>query len=120
MKHTMQKWLRASFFFIAILCTARGQMQSAPAAEGAQEFANFGDFRLQNGSVIHDFRLGYRTLGKLNADKSNAILFPTWLGGKSEALLQFAGSRPSSFLDTKKYFVVLIDAIGDGVSTSPS
>ena len=42
--------------------------------EGAQQFAKFGDFRLRNGSVIHDFRLGYRTLGRLNAERSNAIL----------------------------------------------
>ena len=87
-------------------------------ADGQQQFAAFGEFKLQNGAVIHDFRLGYRTLGKLNADRSNAILFPSWLGGQSKDLLQFVG--PGSWLDSSKYFVVLIDAIGDGVSTSPS
>jgi homoserine O-acetyltransferase/O-succinyltransferase len=86
--------------------------------EGAQQFADFGDFKLQSGAVIHDFRLGYRTLGALNAKKSNAILWPTWLGGQSLALLQFAG--PGNVADSTKYFVVLVDAIGDGVSSSPS
>lgn len=73
---------------------------------------------MQSGAVIHDFRLGYRTLGRLNAEKSNMILFPSWLGGTSKDLVQYAS--PKSYLDTNKYFVVLVDAIGDGVSTSPS
>lgn len=86
--------------------------------EASQQFAEFGDFRLRNGSVIHDFRLGYRTLGKLNAERSNAVLWPTWLGGKSQDLLQFVG--PGNVVDTGRYFVILVDAIGDGVSSSPS
>src|SRR5215470_14293604 len=94
------------------------QTSQAPIKEGEQQFAEFGDFRLRNGSVIHDFRLGYRTLGKLNAEKSNAILWPTWLGGKSQDLLQYIG--PSNVVDSTRYFVILVDAIGDGVSSSPS
>jgi len=68
--------------------------------------------------VVHGFRIGYRTLGKLNADKSNAILWPTWLGGRSEELLQFIG--PGNVVDSSKYFVILVDSIGNGISTSPS
>src|SRR5215469_12568168 len=86
--------------------------------EGVQQFADLGNLKLQNGSVIFDFRVGYRTLGRLNANRSNAILWPTWLGGTSQDLLEFIG--PGKVLDSNKYFVVLVDAIGDGVSTSPS
>ena len=86
--------------------------------EGAQQFADLGDMKLQGGTVIQDFHLGYRTLGKLNAQKSNAILWPTWLGGKSQDLLQFLG--PGKVIDTTKYFAVLVDAIGNGISSSPS
>src|SRR5260221_9455744 len=92
--------------------------QTAAPAEGAQQFTELGDLKLQGGTVIRGFRLGYRTLGKLNAQKSNAVLWPTWLGGKSQDLLQFLG--PDKVIDTRNYFVVLVDAIGDGVSTSPS
>ena len=89
-----------------------------PQTEGAQQFADLGDFRLRNGGVIHDFRIGYRTFGKLNADKSNAILWPTWLGGKSQDLVQFIG--PTKVVDSTRYFVILVDAIADGITTSPS
>ncbi|PYT97334.1 MAG: homoserine acetyltransferase [Acidobacteria bacterium] len=94
------------------------QTAQTAQTEGAQQFADLGEFRLRNGSVIRDFRLGYRTLGKLNAEKSNAILWPSWLGGKSQDLLQFVG--PNNVVDSTRYFVILVDAIGDGVSSSPS
>ncbi|HEY6944167.1 MAG TPA: alpha/beta fold hydrolase [Candidatus Acidoferrum sp.] len=101
-----------------LLSWARPFAAQTVSPEGAQQFANLGDFRLRSGGVIHDFRLGYRTLGKLNVEKSNAVLWPTWLGGKSEDLLQFAG--PANVVDTNRYFVILIDAIGNGISSSPS
>jgi homoserine O-acetyltransferase/O-succinyltransferase len=104
-------------FMLTTCRVAAASGQSLPE-EGMQQFADFGDFKLQSGGVIHDSRLGYRTLGRLNADRSNAILWPTWLGGKSKDLLQFIG--PGKVVDTSSYYVVLVDAIGDGVSASPS
>lgn len=91
--------------------------QSQPV-EGEQQFAALGDLKLQSGLKIQDFRLGYRTLGRLNEDKSNAILWPTWLGGTTKELVQFVG--PGKLVDSDRYFVILVDAIGNGVSTSPS
>jgi len=104
-----------AIFLFAELASTRPQ--SAPAA-GEQQFAALGDFTLKSGGVIHDLRLGYRTVGKLDAAKGNVILFPTWLGGQTGDLLQYA--KPGYWLDTDKYFIVLIDAIGNSVSTSPS
>lgn len=101
-----------------VLSWATPSSGEAPPPEGAQQFAELGEFRLGNGSVIRHFRLGYRTLGKLNAEKANAILWPSWLGGKSQDLLQFVG--PSNVVDSTRYFVILVDAIGDGISSSPS
>ncbi|MFL6213121.1 MAG: alpha/beta fold hydrolase [Blastocatellia bacterium] len=89
---------------------------SAPAQE--QQFARLGDFELVSGEVIRDCRIGYRTFGKLNADKSNAILVPTWALGTTEQLMTNFGS--GRLIDTTKYFVVAVDALGNGVSSSPS
>jgi homoserine acetyltransferase len=106
-----------SILFALIATAARAQSPTT-AAEAPERFANLGDLKLQSGAVIRDFRLGYRTVGELNADKSNAVLWPTYLGGHSEHLLQYVG--PANVVDTTKYFAILVDSIGDGVSTSPS
>ncbi len=99
---------------------AQGTAQAAKGqpADGVQQFADLGDLKLRSGAVIHDFHLGYRTFGQLNAAKSNAILWPSWLGGTTQDLVRYIG--PDKVVDSTKYFVVLVDAIGDGVSTSPS
>ncbi len=116
MKHSSR--IAAFILFVSVLCRTAPAFGQSFKTEGSQQFSDFGEFRLRNGAVIHDFRLGYRTLGKLNAEKSNAVLWPTWLGGKSEDLLQFIG--PGKVVETSQYFVILVDAIGNGVSSSPS
>ena len=83
-----------------------------------QQFANLGDFKLESGEVLRDCRIGYRTFGQLNPGKSNVILFPTWAGGTTE---QLAGSVGAGRLaDSTKYYVILVDALSNGVSSSPS
>jgi homoserine O-acetyltransferase/O-succinyltransferase len=83
-----------------------------------QQFANLGDFKLESGEVLRDCRIGYRTFGQLNAEKSNVLLLATWAGGTTE---QLAGSvAPGGLADSSKYYVILIDALSNGVSSSPS
>lgn len=110
------------FTTCVLLCLLVSKIASAqastPGGEAPQQFADLGDLKLQSGGVIHDLRLGYRTLGKLNSAKSNAILWATYLGGRSQDLLDYAG--PGNIADTSKYFVILVDSIGNGLSTSPS
>ncbi|HKP80591.1 MAG TPA: alpha/beta fold hydrolase, partial [Pyrinomonadaceae bacterium] len=83
-----------------------------------QQFANIGDLKLQNGGVIRNCRVGYRTFGKLAAGKSNVIVFPTWASGTTEQLKRSIG--PGRLIDSSTYFVVAIDALSNGVSSSPS
>lgn len=91
---------------------------AAFAQDGQQQFASLGDLKLESGETIRDCRLGYRTFGQLNSDKSNAILFPTWFTGTTAQLVPLVG--PGKIVDSSKYYVILVDALGDGVSTSPS
>jgi len=83
-----------------------------------QQFARLSDFRLESGEVIRDCRIGYRAFGALNQDRSNAILFPTWASGTTEQLLSNFGQ--GRLVDTTKYYVIAVDALGNGVSSSPS
>jgi homoserine O-acetyltransferase len=83
-----------------------------------QQFANLGDFKLQSGDILRDCRIGYRIAGQMNADKSNILVIPTWAGGKTEQWVPNVG--PGKMADTSKYYVVLIDALSNGVSSSPS
>ncbi|GEM_PF-77767 len=87
-------------------------------AQSVQKFAQLGDFKLENGKIIKDCVIGYRTCGKINSTHSNVILVITWFGGTSHDLLGFTGH--GMMADSTKYFVVLIDALGNGVSSSPS
>ena len=111
-----QRYVIAAICFLFSLCgVARAQTKPA---EPPLQFAALGNFKLKNGGVIRNFRIGYRTLGNLNADRSNAVLWPTWLGGKTEDLLPF--TSPENVVDTGKYFVILVESIGNGISSSPS
>lgn len=109
----MHRYTRALLMAIVVFVA----VQSANA-QGNQKFAELGDFRLENGQTIRKCRIGYRTFGELNAERSNAILFPTWFSGKSEDLMSSIG--PGKLLDSSRYFVIAVDALGNGVSSSPS
>jgi homoserine O-acetyltransferase/O-succinyltransferase len=90
----------------------------ASAQEGQQQFADLGDFKLESGATIRNCRLGYRTFGQMDSTKSNVIVFPTWFTGTSKELIEEIG--PKGLIDSSRFFVVAIDALGDGVSSSPS
>jgi homoserine O-acetyltransferase/O-succinyltransferase len=103
-------------FLLAFLVLA-ARSPSALAQNGEPQFASLGDFKLQSGEVLRECRIGYRTFGTLNADRSNAVLFPTWASGTSE---QLAGSiGPGRLADSSKFFVVAVDALANGVSSPP-
>lgn len=77
-----------------------------------------GDLPLEGGAAIRDFAISYVTHGTLNADRSNAILMVTAIGGNHHRIDFLIGRGKA--LDTDKYFIVATDAIGNGLSTSPS
>jgi homoserine O-acetyltransferase len=86
-------------------------------SESLQQIAAFDECRLTSGQTISPCRIGYRTYGTLNADKSNALLVPTWFTGTSA---EHAYLVSPDLLSPKKYFIIVVDALANGVSISPS
>jgi homoserine O-acetyltransferase len=80
--------------------------------------AQLGDLPLKEGGAILDCHLTYRTLGRLDAARSNAVLVLPWFQGTSAELLRQVG--PGRLVDTSRFFVILVDALGNGVASSPS
>ncbi|MFN8754238.1 MAG: alpha/beta fold hydrolase [Burkholderiales bacterium] len=112
------KWALSSLaglLSISIVATA----QTNPAATlPPQQFADLGECVLESGAVIADCKIGFVTLGKLNAERSNAILFPTFYGGNTGHIVPYLG--PGKLVDTHKFFVIVVDSFGNGISSSPS
>jgi homoserine O-acetyltransferase/O-succinyltransferase len=82
------------------------------------QFAQLGDFPLENGEVIRNCRVGYRTFGRLAPDRSNAVLMVPWAMGTSRQLAMQIG--PGRLVDDTTHFIIAVDAFGNGVSSSPS
>jgi homoserine O-acetyltransferase len=80
--------------------------------------AALGDLQLESGEAIRDYRQSFVTHGTLNAEGSNAILVCSALTGTHHRLDFMIG--PGKALDPQRWFIVATDAIGNGLSTSPS
>lgn len=89
-----------------------------PEVQGDFELFELGDLVLENGETLRSAKLAYRALGKLNDDKSNAILVTTWFSGTGKVMEDvYVGEEHA--LDPSKYFIVIVDQLGGGVSSSP-
>jgi len=109
--------------FSVVSSVALGLLLPLPAAahtpqQPPHQLFGEGDLRLESGEVIKDFSISYVTHGKLNEKKSNAILMVTALGGNHHRIDFMIG--PGKALDPDKYFIICTDAIGNGLTTSPS
>ncbi len=102
-----------SLFFIALF-----SLTYMSYAQSELQLVNIGDFKTTNGDIIRDCKIGYRTVGKLNADKSNVVLMPTWFTGTSESIINQGFT--SLLMDTTGLYFVIVDALTNGVSASPS
>lgn len=82
------------------------------------EIFDLGDFTFQSGATLRGAFLAYKTFGTLNAARDNAIVYPTWYSGQHGDNEWLIG--PSMALDPEKYFIVIPDMFGNGLSSSPS
>lgn len=104
--------------FITINCNFFDFKAQSILTDDEQKYSFIGNFVTDNNDTIENCKIGYRTFGKVNEDSSNVILYCTWFGGTTEAIGRLI--RKYSFIDTTKYFIIAIDALGNGVSSSPS
>jgi homoserine O-acetyltransferase len=77
-----------------------------------------GDVALQSGMTCRGARLAYKTFGTLNAERSNAIVYPTSYGAQHGDTEWLIGEGRA--LDPRRWFIVIPDLFGNGLSTSPS
>jgi homoserine O-acetyltransferase len=77
-----------------------------------------GEVRLQSGAAFPRARLAYKTFGTLNAAKDNAILYPTSFSAQHSDIEWLV--QPGGALDPERYFIVIANQFGNGLSSSPS
>lgn len=80
--------------------------------------ASLGDLALESGDVIRDFGHSYVTHGRLDAARANAVLLCSAITGNHHRLDYLIGSGRA--LDPGRWFIVAVDPIGNGLTTSPS
>src|ERR1700756_4086224 len=85
---------------------------------GPYELHDIGNLELEEGGTIRGCTLAYATFGTLHAAKDNAILIPTWASGTNKVREQVDIGKDRA-LDPDKYFIISVNQIGSGLSTSP-
>ena len=77
-----------------------------------------GDLMLQGGATLPAARIAYKTYGRLNEDRSNAILYPTSYSAQHSDIEWLIGE--DGVLDPSCYFIVIPNMFTNGLSSSPS
>ncbi|MCY4228299.1 MAG: alpha/beta fold hydrolase [Gammaproteobacteria bacterium] len=76
------------------------------------------DFKLQCGVVLPRLMLAYKTYGQLNQNRDNAVVLPTFYTGSHQRNEGYFGKGRA--VDPARHFIISINLIGNGISTSPS
>jgi homoserine O-acetyltransferase len=82
------------------------------------ETFELGPLALQRGLTLPKAHLAYKTYGRLAADKSNVILYPTSYAAHHTDIDWLIG--PGRVLDPERYFIIIPNQLGNGLSSSPS
>ena len=110
---------------LAFAVTSSAICQSPAASSGPtperHEFV-LHNFKTESGVVLPEAHVVYGTYGKLNADRSNAVLLPSHYMANltGYGFLIKSPAYPEGALDTSKLFLVTSELFGNGRSSSPS
>jgi len=111
--------LSASHFTVA----AQNPVNESPLLTQKQVHT-IADFKMFNGQSVKEVKLGWESYGKLNADKTNAILITHYFTGTSHAAGKYDQNDPTSgywdsiigpnkAIDTNKFFVLSMDSLAN-------
>ena len=99
-------------------CIQAPRVRDKDTMHSDYEVFDMGSIPLQSGMTLRNARLAYKTYGTLNEDRSNAILYPTWYSGRHWDNEWLIGEGMG--LDPAKYFIIVPNMLGNGLSSSPS
>jgi len=77
-----------------------------------------GDIGLQSGATLRGAKIVWRAYGRLSAARDNAIVYPTSYSAQHTDIEWLIG--PGRALDPGRYFIVIPNMFGNGLSSSPS
>lgn len=77
-----------------------------------------GDIVLQSGARLSGARLSWKAHGTLSPARDNVIVYPTSYGAQHPDLEWLIG--PDKVLDPTRWFIVIPDMFGNGLSSSPA
>lgn len=77
-----------------------------------------GDITLQSGTVLRNARLSWKSHGTLSPAGDNVVLYPTSYAAQHPDLEWLIG--PDGVLDPTRWFIVIPNMFGNGLSSSPS
>lgn len=77
-----------------------------------------GNLPLRRGGVLPDAKIVWRTHGTLSPARDNVVLYPTSYGAQHPDLEWLIG--PEGVLDPTRWFIVIPNMFGNGLSSSPS
>jgi homoserine O-acetyltransferase/O-succinyltransferase len=109
---------RSTTAVVAVLWVLLWALYAATAPADASEPFNLQDFAFEDGSVLPDLRIAYDTQGTLSPARDNAILLMPGAVPDRHVFDPLIG--PGKMFDTDRYFVITIDPLGGGESSSPA
>ncbi len=101
-------------FAIAVLALFALTSASRAQQEGVYTIPHY---KFETGQEMDNVKIAYVTYGKLNADKSNAVLLVPGTSSGRHWPDDYVG--PGKMYDSDKYFFISVDALGGGNSTQP-
>ncbi|WP_229743599.1 E22 family MetX-like putative esterase [Aliidongia dinghuensis] len=130
--------MRHGLMALGLAATVAGPAGAYDGLVEKQSFTYPGAFTTVGGATIAQVKVGYETLGKLDAAGSNAILIPHFFSGTSHFAGRYKADDkapgywdalvgPGKPLDTDKYFLISVDSLcninvkdGIAVTTGPA